>query len=475
MVDIPERVEKTLKVLAEAARRVEPGFNEKKKIDAVAAKVLTLVETRLEGMKPRPKPVFGGSYAKGTWLSGEADIDIFVKFSASIRKTDLERVSTPIGLDALADYRPYLRYSEHPYVEAIVDKVKVNVVGCFDVKPGEWISSADRSPYHTEMILSRFNDTLRGETRLLKRFLKSNSIYGSEIRIQGFSGYVCEVLVLRFGNFIEVVREAQSLGKKAVIALSEDHYQYASLHRSPLIILDPVDPRRNLGAAISRKNSSRFIFASHCFLVRPSLRYFRPGRISSRVLYQKAFQNQLVMVKFEHSERSADVIWGQLRRSLVRLERQITIRGFNVLRSGVASNDKRKSALLFLLERTELSPVLVKIGPEVNMIEGAKLFLKKNFEESKMTWIGSDGRLYVTNLRRQRDVASLLKQLLAAGNISSSGVAPGLARDVAKTLKIVKGSKVLIESNRNIWLKEALVDVIGTDPVVCGPTSRTSR
>ena len=152
-----------------------------------------------------------------------------------------------------------------------------------------------------------------------------------------------------------MVREAQNLGRKAVIALSEDHYKYGSLHRSPLIILDPVDPRRNLGAAISRKNSSRFIFASHCFLVRPSLRYFRPGRISSRVQYQKAFQDQLVMVKFEHSERSADIVWGQLRRSLVRLERQMTIRGFKVLRSAVASNEKSKSALLFLLERTELS------------------------------------------------------------------------------------------------------------------------
>ena len=471
MIDLSE---KTRKVLAEAARRVEPGFNEKKKIDAVAAKVLTLVETRLERVKPRPEAVFGGSYAKGTWLSGEADIDIFVKFSASIRKTDLETISTPIGLDALAEYHPYLRYSEHPYVEAIVDKVKVNVVGCFDVKPGEWRSSADRSPYHTEMILSRFDETLRQEARLLKRFLKSNSIYGSEIRVQGFSGYVCEVLVLRFGNFIEVVREAQSLGKRPVVALSEDDYKYAHLHRSPLIILDPVDPRRNLGAAISRKNSSRFIFASHCFLLRPLLRYFSPGKISSKVQYQRAFQNQLVMVRFEHAERSADVIWGQLRRSLVRLERQLMIAGFNVLRSAAASNDGSKSALLFLLGRTELSPVLVKIGPEVSMIESAKSFVKKNFEESKMTWIGSDGRIYVSRLRRDRDIARLLKELLTT-NISSSGIAPGLAEDVAKTLKIVKGSKVLIESDRNTWLKEALVDVIGTDPVVCDPTPKASR
>lgn len=149
------------------------------------------------------------------------------------------------------------------------------------------------------------------------------------------------------------------------------------------------------------------------------------------------------------------------------------ITGFNVLRSAAASNDGSKSALLFLLGRTELSPVLVKIGPEVSMIESAKSFVKKNFEESKMTWIGSDGRIYVSRLRRDRDIARLLKELLTT-NISSSGIAPGLAEDVAKTLKIVKGSKVLIESDRHTWLKEALVDVIGTDPVVCDPTPKAS-
>jgi tRNA nucleotidyltransferase (CCA-adding enzyme) len=371
-------------------------------------------------------------------------------------------------LESLSGYNPYLRYSEHPYVEAIVDKVKINIVGCFDVKQGEWRSSADRSPYHTVMIQSKFDTNLRGQSRLLKRFLKSNSIYGAEIQTQGFSGYVCEVLILRFGSFMGVVRMAQDLGKNSVIALEEDHYKYSSLHRSSLIILDPVDPHRNLGAAISKQNVARFILASHCFIQRPLLRYFLPGRISTKIQKHEVFQNQLVMAKFQHTERSADILWGQLRRTITRVEKQLTIKGFRVLRSSAATDNKTKSALLLLLERTELDPIAVKRGPEVSMIDGAKVFLKKNFINSRMTWIGVDGKLYVSDIRHSGDIVSHLKELLTSG-ISSSGVAPRLTKQLAETLKIVKGPKVLVESERNVWLKEALVDVIGTDIVICSP------
>ena len=47
-------------------------------------------------------------------------------------------------------YSPYVRYSEHPYVEAKIKNTKINVVPFYDVKIGEWKSAADRSPFHQE-------------------------------------------------------------------------------------------------------------------------------------------------------------------------------------------------------------------------------------------------------------------------------------------------------------------------------------
>ncbi|MBA3284204.1 MAG: nucleotidyltransferase domain-containing protein, partial [Nitrosopumilus sp.] len=75
--------------------------------------------------------VFGGSFAKGTWLKNETDIDIFVKFDNQIDIKDFENYGKKIGLQSLKDFSPYLRYADHPYVEAYVETVKVNVVPCF--------------------------------------------------------------------------------------------------------------------------------------------------------------------------------------------------------------------------------------------------------------------------------------------------------------------------------------------------------
>src|SRR5919112_738985 len=67
--------------------------------------------------------VFGGSFAKGTWLKNETDIDIFVKFDSQIDFVDFENYGKEIGLKSLRTFSPYLRYADHPYVEAFVETV----------------------------------------------------------------------------------------------------------------------------------------------------------------------------------------------------------------------------------------------------------------------------------------------------------------------------------------------------------------
>jgi len=39
-----------------------------------------------------------------------------------------------IGFQSLKKFRPYTRYAEHPFVEAVVDGTKVNIVPCYNVK-----------------------------------------------------------------------------------------------------------------------------------------------------------------------------------------------------------------------------------------------------------------------------------------------------------------------------------------------------
>ena len=94
----------------------------------------------------------GGSYAKGTWVPEKpvdnVDIDIFVKFNKKTSEKDFRSIGTEIGFESLKKYKPYTRHAEHPFVEAIIDGTRVNVVPCYDVNKGEWKSATDLSLIH---------------------------------------------------------------------------------------------------------------------------------------------------------------------------------------------------------------------------------------------------------------------------------------------------------------------------------------
>src|SRR3990172_6022566 len=135
-------------VLKVACKLAEPSPKEQKQLTGIANYVLKRVEKICMSKKLPLNPLLAGSFAKGTWIAGDADIDIFVKAPALLTKEELGKLGIEIGKAALRGHGPYMRYSEHPYVEAWVRGVKVNVVACYDVPKGEWMSSADRSPHH---------------------------------------------------------------------------------------------------------------------------------------------------------------------------------------------------------------------------------------------------------------------------------------------------------------------------------------
>jgi tRNA nucleotidyltransferase (CCA-adding enzyme) len=244
---------------------------------------------------------FGGSYVKGTWLPKKADVDIFVKFEKSTSDKKFIEISKKIGFDSMKKFKPYVRYSEHPYVEATIKDTKVNVVPCYDVKKGQWQSAADRSPFHTKFMLESLTGVMKDEVRLLKNFLSCNKIYGSEIAKQGISGYVTEVLVLHYGSFQEVIKAIAKLKKNHVIGKPTKKFD------TSIIIIDPIDSNRNLGAAISNENLGKFILASRAFIKKPSMSFFKLEQ--NQKILKKNLENSIV-IKFNYKQRSPDIIWG---------------------------------------------------------------------------------------------------------------------------------------------------------------------
>ena len=60
------------------------------------------------------KVIVGGSFAKGTWLESDTDIDFFVMIEPKVERKEFEELGKSVGFHALKKYKPYLRYSEHP-------------------------------------------------------------------------------------------------------------------------------------------------------------------------------------------------------------------------------------------------------------------------------------------------------------------------------------------------------------------------
>ena len=448
-------------VLLEALELSKPMQGEVKKVSSIAKKVKESIIKHASSTKIKDV-VLGGSYAKGTWLKGDVDIDIFVKMNSSINEEEFELLGKQIGLESLKRYQPYLRYSDHPYVEAIVQGIRVNIVPCYDVKKWNWISAADRSPFHTEYVTKKMDEEKRDQVRLLKKFLKSLGIYGAEIAKNGFSGYVTEVLILKYGSFQSTLEALSHVQEEKVLISTDpvDEEAAKKTFKHSVIILDPIDPKRNLGTAISVENFGKFVLAARTFLNEPSIEFFmHQGRGGTANDFSEIYSNILV-VSFNYRERSPDVIWGQLKKSMNAIFKQLTLEGFNVIRSICTTDEKTEAAFIFLLESITLPSYMVKTGPKVLRKHDSSKFISKNNNVARLMWINNEMRI-VTLIARKATNAREYVRFLLNERIDSIGITKGLVPDLGNKTQIYTAN----ETKFTHLVKEAINELTTIEKV----------
>ncbi|ABX13678.1 CCA tRNA nucleotidyltransferase [Nitrosopumilus maritimus] len=434
------------KIIANIMKNVIPTKTIEKSKEGIAKTALELVKKEIEKFPEIIGVEFGGSFAKGTWLSKDADVDIFVRFKKSISEEKFEKISKKIGFDSLKEFSPYVRYSEHPYVEAKMKDTKINVVPFYDVKAGEWKSAADRSPFHTKFMSKSLTQKMRNEVRILKTFLKSNGIYGAEIAKQGFSGYVSEVLVLHFGSFENMIKSISKIEENQVIGKTSKKFD------TSLVIIDPIDSNRNLAAAISDENIGKFILVCRAFKENPKSDFFKNKK--SRV--SKKHWGNILSIKFNFKMRSPDIIWGQIKRATSSLNTQLELAGFTVLRSRAYTDQQKEAYLLFLLESTKISDIYAKSGPEFFREGSSKSFISKNLSNAELVWIGNNKKIISLEKRKHVDASKFMSEFLK--NNLQTGIPKGLQADFKQGFKITIGEKGLSKS-----IKEVASELISTD------------
>jgi tRNA nucleotidyltransferase (CCA-adding enzyme) len=438
-------------VLEQARKASVPTKQEKEKMQMLSDNLVNLVKKQSTKYPEVTVIELGGSYAKGTWLKGKLDLDIFVKIKKETEEKKFEEIGKKIGFDSMKNFNPYIRYSEHPYVEAEAQNTRVNVVPCYDVENGQWKSAADRSSFHTRFILEKLDEEKKNEVRLLKKFLRGVDIYGAEIAKEGFGGYVAEVLIYHYGSFIRVLEAAANFTEGQIIGNPTKKFETA------LILIDPIDSNRNLGTAISAQNFGRFILAARAYLKKPSLEFFNDKKLTPST---KNLRNTLV-VTFNYKWRSPDIIWGQAKRGVTALSGQLELGGFQVLRKSAITDEKSEAAMLFLLYSLVIEKFMVKNGPDVFRKSESENFILRN-SKNKLTWVDEDGRILSLQEREFYDAKKFLQHLLKK-NLSKAGIPNGINLDMKHSFKVLDGQRVTSKS-----IKKALAELTSTNELIFG-------
>ncbi len=314
-------------ILEEARRLVEPSQEERERVSRIVNAILPLLQRELASRGFADCEVtLQGSIAKDTWLPENKDIDIFVVFPKTRSAQDFERlVSTVIEIANEHRIEWILKYAQHPYVQLRVEGYEIDVVPCYRIEPGEKpITAADRTPLHTRYVMSKLAERpeLRGEIRLFKRFLKVLGIYGAEIKVEGFSGYLAEVLIIAYGSFLNLIQDvARSWRPGRAIIDPENHYADKSVLKkifkdAALIVVDPVDSSRNAAAAVSRESMATLILASKLFLHRPSVSFFKyPECFVSPNVLERRLLPPTIIIELPYPEKLVpETVWGEAKR-----------------------------------------------------------------------------------------------------------------------------------------------------------------
>ncbi|NJE62142.1 CCA tRNA nucleotidyltransferase [Thermococcus sp. 21S7] len=404
-------------VLQKVLQRIRPTDEERAFVEGLMRELEDIAEETIESLGLDVKPYFVGSLAKDTYLAGDHDVDLFLAFPLDTPLKELRERGLELGraiAERLGSYE--IAYAEHPYVRALYRGVKVDLVPCYDV--GSWRdvkTAVDRSILHNRWVL----ENLRGrndEVRLLKRFLKGINAYGSEIYIRGFSGYLAEILVIKYGSFLEVLKNSDFMLRQKIIDpgnwLKREHETAMKTVRReaeadrPLIVIDPVDPRRNVAANLGWERYGFFYFRARQFLENPAEEFFFPrGRKRGNYLSElRRKGSHLVTLVFGAPDLVDDILLPQLERSARGFERALSREGFNILGWNVG-HEGGKAFIMLEVDRRERERVRIKPGPEFFTERGLD-FYRKN----ERVWLGGK-RLFAEKAVRESIIEVILELL----------------------------------------------------------------
>jgi tRNA nucleotidyltransferase (CCA-adding enzyme) len=428
--------------------KIRPSPEEEDELRRAARELQRKLEEEAAAFDDRIKVALLGSASRGTWLKNEKDLDFFLLFPEGYSKEELEEVITQIGEKILES--PTKRFAEHPYIRGFYGSFEVEIVPCYAVaSPSKLKSAVDRTPFHDSFV----KENLRGkedEVRLLKQFLKGIGCYGAEAKVEGFSGYLCELLIIKYGSFKKVLEEARKWRPPKVLWLGEkpDLDEVMKKFRAPLIFIDPVDRNRNVASALSLQKFSTFVYAAKEYLKNPREEFFFPRKreIGREEVVRKFKERgtRLVAVIFTKPDVVDDVLYPQLRKFLATLRNYVAEEDFEIVDMSFFVGEK--ICVLVELSRLELPKLKLHMGPKINSSHEERFLAKyKNYKEKLTEPFIRDGRWYIILKRKFCNVVDYINSLLSQSDLENKGVPKYISKSLQQGFRVKTDEEAILE------------------------------
>jgi tRNA nucleotidyltransferase (CCA-adding enzyme) len=398
---------KTIKNLKPDMKAIKPKVDE----------ILKKINAALRKNKIKAAAVAGGSYAKGTLIKDDYDIDIFVRFKYSYKDEDISKLLAQV----LKPLRPDLVHGSRDYFHVKNDKMTFEIVPVLECKdPKKAVNVTDMSPMHVDWVRKQLKNKpkLADDIKLAKQFCKASKLYGAESYIMGFSGHVLDILVIHYNGFLNLLKQAAKWQDRIVVDFN-NYYGGRALNElnrsktvSPLIVIDPILPARNAAAAMSRENYDRFKQAAKDFLAKPSEKYFEKKELTEAELKKLAAGNRLAYLSVTAKKGKVDIIGAKLLKCFSFIKQELEKNDFRLLDSGWGWDKKTKAFFWYIIRPEALSEYIRVMGPPMHEKSHVERFRQKH----KDTFV--EGNRIYTNIRRKfRQLEPFFSDVIKDSNV----------------------------------------------------------
>jgi tRNA nucleotidyltransferase (CCA-adding enzyme) len=401
-------------ILSEVLENLTPSAAEIRNAKAATREVISRVLRAVKSYKA--KVLVGGSGAKNTQLRGNHDIDIFILFPYRDFAGKDSVISDHVAKALRKTFPRYERlHGSRDYFQTVYKGYTFEFIPILAIRSHEQAKNiTDISPLHARFV-NRAIGNRRNDVRLLKAFCKAQGIYGAESYIRGFSGYACEVLIIHYGSFTRLLSLASRWKSGTVLDPVHTYknkdarlYLNKSKIQSPLILIDPVQPSRNVTAALNEESFVTFVSSAKRFCAKPSAAIFLRNKLSrADIVARKKKGELLLLVDAQPEPGKTDVKGASLYIRHERIKKEMSSY-FTLKRSGWEWDEKGPALLWYILSATLPSPTESRKGPLVK----DKLHAQR-FRKAHRTTSVKRGRLWAKVPRRWTTPQKLLTDILS--------------------------------------------------------------